>query len=84
MIPGTCPMNVGDRITWTIMDNCGKCYYCREKGLMMKCRHLKKYGHDSCEKPPHFEGGLLEAMPCQWQWLYDHGRVRWYGRYSGR
>jgi hypothetical protein len=24
------------------MDNCGKCYYCRQKGLMMKCRHLKK------------------------------------------
>ena len=57
---GDLPLNVGDRITWTIMDNCGKCYYCREKGLMMKCRHLKKYGHDSCEKPPHFEGGLAE------------------------
>jgi putative phosphonate catabolism associated alcohol dehydrogenase len=53
-------LNVGDRITWTIMDNCGKCYYCREKGLMMKCRHLKKYGHDSCEDPPHFVGGFAE------------------------
>ena len=42
-------LKVGDRIIWTIMDNCGKCYYCCEKGLMMKCRHLKKYGHDSCE-----------------------------------
>ena len=27
---------------------------------MMKCRHLKKYGHDSCEKPPHFIGGFAE------------------------
>lgn len=57
---GDRPLQVGDRITWTIMDNCGKCYYCREKGLMMKCRHLKKYGHDSCAEPPHFVGGFAE------------------------
>jgi alcohol dehydrogenase len=53
-------LQVNDRITWTIMDNCGKCYYCREKGLMMKCRLLKKYGHDSCAAPPHFVGGFAE------------------------
>jgi len=53
-------LKVGDRITWTIMDNCGKCYYCREKGLMMKCLHLKKYGHDSCADYPHFVGGFAE------------------------
>ena len=57
---GDRPLGVGDRITWTIMDNCGKCYFCREKGLMMKCRHLKKYGHDSCDEPPHFVGGFAE------------------------
>jgi len=57
---GDQPLNVGDRITWTIMDNCGKCFYCREKGLMMKCRSLRKYGHDSCERPPHFTGGFAE------------------------
>jgi len=57
---GDRPLKVGDRITWTIMDNCGKCYYCREKGLMMKCRDLKKYGHDSCAEPPHFVGGFAE------------------------
>ena len=57
---GDRPLKVGDRITWTIMDNCGKCYHCRQKGLMMKCRHLKKYGHDSCEYPPHFIGGFAE------------------------
>lgn len=54
------PLRVGDRITWTIMDNCGKCYFCREKGLMMKCIHLKKYGHDSCTDAPHFVGGFAE------------------------
>ena len=26
----------------------------------MKCRHLKKYGHDSCADPPHFLGGFAE------------------------
>ena len=57
---GNRPLKVGDRITWTIMDNCGKCYYCREKGLMMKCQHLKKYGHDSCTDAPHFVGGFAE------------------------
>jgi putative phosphonate catabolism associated alcohol dehydrogenase len=60
MDSGNNPLRVGDRITWTIMDNCGKCYYCREKGLMMKCSHLKKYGHDSCAEPPHFVGGFAE------------------------
>ncbi|MBN2568560.1 MAG: zinc-binding dehydrogenase [Deltaproteobacteria bacterium] len=53
-------LHVGDRITWTIMDNCGKCYYCRDKGLPMKCISLKKYGHDSCVDSPHFKGGFAE------------------------
>jgi alcohol dehydrogenase len=57
---GDRPLKARDRITWTIMDNCGKCYYCREKGLMMKCRSLKKYGHDSCAQSPHFLGGFAE------------------------
>jgi len=57
---GDRPLNIGDRITWTIMNNCGKCYYCREKGLMMKCVDLKKYGHDSCADPPYFNGGFAE------------------------
>jgi alcohol dehydrogenase len=57
---GDRPITVGDRITWTIMDNCGKCYYCRQKGLMMKCRNLRKYGHDGCAHPPHFIGGFAE------------------------
>jgi putative phosphonate catabolism associated alcohol dehydrogenase len=57
---GDRPLKVGDRVTWTITDSCGKCYYCREKGLPMKCLHVKKYGHDTCERPPHLEGGLAE------------------------
>jgi threonine dehydrogenase-like Zn-dependent dehydrogenase len=26
----------------------------------MKCRQLRKYGHDSCASPPHFVGGFAE------------------------
>ncbi len=54
-------LSIGDRVTWTITDSCGKCYYCREKRLPMKCRRLKKYGHDSCKAPPHLVGGFAEA-----------------------
>lgn len=57
---GDRPLAVGDRVTWTLMDNCGKCCYCREKGLPMKCRRLKKYGHEACDAPPHFTGGFAE------------------------
>jgi alcohol dehydrogenase len=53
-------LKIGDRITWTIFDSCGKCYFCREKMLPMKCRRLKKYGHESCAAPPHFLGGFAE------------------------
>ena len=58
---GVTSVTPGDPVIVSLESSgCGKCYYCREKGLMMKCRHLKKYGHDSCEAPPHFTGGFAE------------------------
>ena len=54
------PLRVGDRLTWSMMNSCGRCEFCRDKGLPMKCRTLRKYGHDSCAAPPHFIGGLAE------------------------
>jgi putative phosphonate catabolism associated alcohol dehydrogenase len=56
------PLAVGDRITWTIMASCGKCYYCRIKQIPQKCIHLYKYGHESCQEPPHLNGGLAEYI----------------------
>jgi len=53
-------LSTGDRITWTIADSCGGCFNCRQAGLPMKCRDLKKYGHDRCDAPPHFRGGFAE------------------------
>lgn len=37
--------NLGDRVTWTIVDSCGKCPPCTEYGLPEKCDKLFKYGH---------------------------------------
>lgn len=54
------PLRVGDRVTWTLTDVCGRCRFCCLPGLTMKCRHLKKYGHQSCETPPHLNGGFAE------------------------
>lgn len=54
------PLAVGDRVTWTLHSACGKCRYCVEFRLPMKCRSLRKYGHDSCQAPPHLRGGLAE------------------------
>jgi alcohol dehydrogenase len=57
---GDRPLRAGDRVSWSMMDSCGRCDFCCDKGLPMKCRRLRKYGHDSCEPPPHFVGGLAE------------------------
>ena len=51
---------VGDRVTWTLHSSCGHCFYCAEKQLPMKCRRLRKYGHDACDQPPHLQGGFAE------------------------
>lgn len=53
-------IKVGDRVSWTVIDNCGKCYFCKGLQLPMKCLYLKKYGHDSCDEKPHFSGGFAE------------------------
>lgn len=53
---------VGDRITWTIMANCGTCRPCRVRGLPQKCEALFKYGHAGCAEPPHFTGGFAEYV----------------------
>lgn len=52
----------GDRITWTIMANCGRCYYCQMKNLPQKCLSLYKYGHETCKSAPHLNGGLAEYI----------------------
>jgi len=55
------PLKEGDRITWTVMSSCGRCYYCL-LGLRQKCLHLFKYGHASCDEFPHLNGGFAEYI----------------------
>lgn len=55
-------LNVGDRITWSLYSNCGSCYFCRVAMLPQKCINLYKYGHESCEKAPYFNGGFAEYI----------------------
>ncbi len=55
------PVGVGDRITWSIMASCGKCFYCRRQ-LPQKCEHLRKYGHTRSTEPPHLPGGYAEHI----------------------
>lgn len=51
------PLAVGDRVSWTIMAFCGRCYFCSH-GLPQKCETLKKYGHTACTDPS-VASGLL-------------------------
>ena len=47
---------IGDRVTWTIIDNCGECPACTEYGLPEKCEKLFKYGHASIHKGSGLNG----------------------------
>ncbi len=53
------PVDVGDRITWSVAAHCGGCFFCR-RGLPQKCDRLFKYGHESIDGPHPLSGGLAE------------------------
>ncbi len=55
------PLSVGDRVTWSIMASCGKCFYC-QKSLPQKCNSLLKYGHTCCRQAPHLTGGYARHI----------------------
>ena len=56
------PLSKGDRITWSIVANCGNCYFCRMTDLPQKCQNLFKYGHDKSDVPPYFMGTFGEYV----------------------
>ncbi|MDP6746557.1 MAG: zinc-binding dehydrogenase [Candidatus Poribacteria bacterium] len=39
------PLQVGDRVTWSIAASCNKCDFCTGYNLPQKCERLFKYGH---------------------------------------
>lgn len=54
------PLAVGDRVTWTVFSHCGVCDFCTRHALPMKCRSLRKFGHESSADSPHLLGGLAD------------------------
>jgi alcohol dehydrogenase len=54
-------LNVGDRVTWSVMAACGDCFHCNNK-IPQKCENLHKYGHMSCTQPPYLTGGFAEYI----------------------
>jgi len=54
-------LQVGDRVSWTIMASCGECFFCTHD-LPQKCIHLKKYGHSLTSVWPGLTGGYAEYI----------------------
>ncbi|MFT3920919.1 MAG: alcohol dehydrogenase catalytic domain-containing protein [Myxococcales bacterium] len=52
-------LQVGDRVTWAIVANCGECFYCERK-LPQKCLAAVKYGHEKLQPGRELLGGLAE------------------------
>lgn len=53
------PLNIGDRVTWSIMASCGNCFFCR-RGIPQKCDRLFKYGHEEVVPEHPLSGGLAD------------------------
>ena len=53
------PLEVGDRITWSIAASCGDCFYCDHE-VPQKCDHLFKYGHEAIVPAHPLSGGLAD------------------------
>jgi alcohol dehydrogenase len=53
------PLAVGDRITWSMVWSCGRCFYCRQ-GLHPKCERLMKFGHEKIAPGRALLGGMAE------------------------
>ena len=54
-------LNVGDRITWSVVANCGNCLFCT-RGFPQKCDLHFKYGHKKNTGEDQWTGGLAEFI----------------------
>jgi alcohol dehydrogenase len=53
------PLELGERVTWSMVWSCGECFYCRN-GLRPKCERLMKFGHERLAPGRELLGGLAE------------------------
>ncbi|MGC4006498.1 MAG: alcohol dehydrogenase catalytic domain-containing protein [Pirellulales bacterium] len=85
---GGAPLNVGDRIVWAVVADCGECFYCR-RGLPQKCERSVKYGHEAFRPGRELLGGLADycllvagrgsygcPTSCRWPRLAPSGALR--------
>lgn len=54
-------LEVGDRITWSVVANCDNCNFC-SRGIPQKCDSLFKYGHKKVKKEEPWTGGLADYI----------------------
>ena len=52
-------IELGQRVTWSVVGNCGDCFFCRQD-LPQKCQHLFKYGHRAIQQGHELNGGLAD------------------------
>jgi len=52
-------VELGDRVTWSIVWSCGRCFYC-QRSLHPKCEQLVKFGHVQWDQQNPLLGGLSE------------------------
>ncbi len=53
------PLEIGDRVTWSVTASCGNCFFCKE-GLPQKCEQLFKYGHERISDHHPLSGGMAD------------------------
>lgn len=53
------PLEIGDRVTWSVTASCGDCFFCKD-GLPQKCERLFKYGHQRVSDQHPLSGGLAD------------------------
>lgn len=52
-------LQIGDRVTWSMVWSCGRCFYC-ERGLRPRCERLMKFGHEELVPERALIGGMAE------------------------
>lgn len=61
---GGYPLEIGQRITWSVVVACGQCFFCTHD-LPQKCVSLTKYGHLRTTPGRPTGGGLADAILLQ-------------------
>jgi alcohol dehydrogenase len=54
-------LTIGDRVTWSLVANCGGCFFCKRR-LPQKCERMMKYGHERLRPGFELTGGLAEYV----------------------